>query len=698
MAEMHPRGGLLGLETNLFICRQLLESENIDKALQGTAEYILELFDFSFAAISTEDHSGGCMSMNALASRKNVANFLRGIKYEYGRSKFIDEWIGGIFSFEKPVVMPKHELESSLAKFAGEGLISAEAFSASLSVSKNSSSLSTIFFGRRKRCGDPFMMLIVAADREISATETEMIDRIADIMALAVERRFEIETLDRKLTRYKALVDSKEHAFFLLINGRLEFFSGRLPELLGVSADELVGKRIEDYLHPDDSADLRKMFEAFMDKDSISAKKYYHIYRLAGGDEVEMQIHLIEFRGGKAIRGTMENVSQRSMLEKTAMEAKHIESMARLAGGVAHDFNNLIGAMIGYASLIRNSLPRNDERARQLMKIEEAGARANRLTRQLLSMSRKGNYALEVIDIREIMDRVTRSCLLPMDHISLTSRCDALLLNVEGDPSQLYEALLNVCMNARESMPAGGKIDIMVENDRIDKTHEVFTDGMKTGEYVRISVRDAGPGMDPTVLRRVTEPFFTTRQDRSHRGLGLPAAIGIVEGHKGKMYLTSRPGSGTEVVIYLPVTDKAQKESTRKSHEGMGGCRVLVVDDEEIILDLATDMLGRLGYDVLTAGSGQKAIELLGREKVDLVFLDLLMPEMSGQEAFYRIRETAPDLPVIISSGYSEDSVIRGLLDEGAVSFLRKPYRLQDMADVLREALGVAGYNARKGG
>jgi len=220
---------------------------------------------------------------------------------------------------------------------------------------------------------------------------------------------------------------------------------------------------------------------------------------------------------------------------------------------------------------------------------------------------------------------------------------------------------------------------------------------MKTGEYIRIIVKDHGAGMESEVLRRAADPFFTTKKDKNRKGLGIPASIGIIEGHRGRMLMSSNVGAGTEVQVFLPVTDRDLEAAVHAEESvSAGPRRVLVVDDEEIILSLASDMLRKLGYEVSTALSGYEAIEIVGEQKVDLVLLDLVMPEMNGQETFHRLREIDPELPVILSSGYCEDSVIQKILNEGAISFLVKPYRLKDMSRVLHEAVKISGPMAGK--
>ncbi|MBN2070811.1 MAG: response regulator [Candidatus Krumholzibacteriota bacterium] len=694
----NSNGRLLGLESSLFIFRELCGNSSLDKSIQNITDYLLELIDLSFVMFITEDLSGSSLNTKAISAREGVYHYIQGIKYRYGASGYMDKWIGEIFDAQGATKLDSEMLGGFLAKISSEGIISEETFLAIIDSMKTKENLETLFIGRKRGNGQPLFIIALSSSRKITKTELGLIYSLSDSIAAALERRVEIERASRELTRYKALVDSKEHAFFLLIDGKLEFFSEKLPEILGTVKKNLFGKRIETFFDEESARDLVKMICNFNEMEGPASKKYYHIYRLAdSAEEVELQIHSIDFRGKRAIRGTVENVSQKSMLEKTAMESIHLESMAKLAGGVAHDFNNLIGAMIGFSSLVRNSLPENDHRVVQLEKIEEAGAKANKLTHQLLSMSRKGNYVCEIVDISEVVDRAAKSCLLSQANISLAKEFRADLCNVKGDPSQLHEAFFNILMNSREAMPDGGNIKIATEKVFIDSTNEIFSNGMTTGDYIRITISDDGIGMAPSVFRRAAEPFFTTRKEMGNKGLGLPAAIGIIEGHQGKMDVRSRENTGTEVMIFLPLTAMDQKNQGGGSWNSKETKKILIIDDEEIILDLAAAMLAMLGYEAVRAESGQKGLEILKSQRIDLVFLDLVMPEMSGDEVFTRIKEFKPDLPIIIASGYSEDFVIQQLLDRGAVSFLKKPYRLKDMAAVMQGAMGVLLQAERKG-
>ncbi|MBD3180587.1 MAG: response regulator [Candidatus Latescibacteria bacterium] len=439
----------------------------------------------------------------------------------------------------------------------------------------------------------------------------------------------------------------------------------------------------------ENTEEIRKVVSSFSRNGHRAGRKYFRILNLAGSSrEVEVQLDTVNFKGEPAVRGTLADISESTQLEKRLLKEKYMEDIATMAGGVAHDFNNLIGAMIGYSSVVRKSLPEYDRRVKQLDRIEEAGMRARKLTSQLLSISRRGKYKMEIVDLESVIKRVVKGCVVPMEDVSFNLNNNARLFNVEGDSSQLYEAFLNICMNAREAMPDGGEVEVTIDNKLLEIGSSVISDGISPGEYVRVAVKDHGKGIDDDILRRVEVPFFTTKEGSSHKGLGLPAAKGIVENHRGRMIISSSGDSGTTVTVYLPVTSRDADPVVHYGEEReRKKLSVLVVDDEEIVCELASEMLNTMGHRAFLALSGARALEILGQEDIDLVVLDLVMPEMNGQELFRRIRKSYKELPVIISSGYSEDQVVRRLLRDGAVSFLNKPYRLDDFSSVIDRVL-----------
>jgi len=513
---------------------------------------------------------------------------------------------------------------------------------------------------------------------------------LLDFVAEFALSRMRIDRLNLELERHSAVIEAQESPFFLIVDGRIEFHDSALPELIGAEPRDLKGEDLADYLDAEDARAFKKALETYSSVTSDShIRRYYRVYRTADGSrELEISMQPVSFLGKSAIRGIVRDRNTPFEIERMAFDGKHLESLATLAGGIAHDFNNLLGAILGYTSLIRNSIPADSEGVKFIEKIEEAGARAVKLARQLLFISREGRYKDEVVNLREILTRVSKSCIVPMDRISVVEEIRAENVNVRGDPTQIYEAFLNLCMNAREAMEGGGKILIEVDNVYLDYGSSLLGPEMREGEYVRVKLKDAGAGMKPEILRKAPDPFFTTKRHYGRRGLGLPVSIGIVENHGGKLLIKSKPGEGTEVIVLLPVTYSEVREGGTVERRGeVDKLRILVVDDEEIVCGLVQDMLNVLGIEAVPAYSGREALDLISKKDFDLIILDLVMPEMNGREVFYRLKEMHREIPVVISSGYTDETIVRRLLSDGAVAFLKKPYVLDDLEKVLEKVI-----------
>jgi len=555
------------------------------------------------------------------------------------------------------------------------------------------------FERKRKRCdwillkkvdnSYRFYFLVLPAER-VYEYSLEPVMNLLDFVAEFALSRMRIDRLNLELERHSAVIEAQESPFFLIVDGRIEFHDSALPELLGAETRDLKGKDIADYLDTEDARAFKKALETYSSVASDShIRRYYRVYRTVDGSrELEISMQPVSFLGKSAIRGVVRDRNTPFEIERMAFDGKHLESLATLAGGIAHDFNNLLGAILGYTSLIRNSIPADSEGVKFIEKIEEAGARAVKLARQLLFISREGRYKDEVVNLREILTRVSKSCIVPMDRISVVEEIRAEDVNVRGDPTQIYEAFLNLCMNAREAMESGGKIQIEVDNVYLDYGSSLLGPEMREGEYVRVKLKDAGSGMKPEILRKAPDPFFTTKRRYGRRGLGLPVSIGIIENHGGRLLIKSKPGEGTEVMVLLPVTYSEISEVGTVERKGeVDKLRVLVVDDEKIVCGLVQDMLNALGIEAVQAYSGREALELISKEDFNLVILDLVMPEMNGREVFYRLRETHRKIPVVISSGYTDETIVRRLLSDGAVAFLKKPYVLEDLEGVLEKVI-----------
>jgi signal transduction histidine kinase len=385
------------------------------------------------------------------------------------------------------------------------------------------------------------------------------------------------------------------------------------------------------------------------------------------------------------------DVTRGKELEGQLRQAQKLEAVGRLAGGVAHDFNNMLTAILGNASLLRQRLPADDPDQELAVAIERAGQRAADLTRQLLGFARQtilwlkptilNNSVLEVVAIlgRTIDPRIVIETRLAPD-----------LWLVQADPGQMTQVLMNLCINARDAMPEGGRLTLETANRVLSEDDARDRLEARPGEFVCLSVEDTGHGIPADVLPRIFEPFYTTKPPGQGTGLGLALVFGIVKQHNGWVECSSQPGRGTRFEVYLPrrAQTAADPPTPAPAPPNRGQERVLVVDDNEMLRRLAATFLRRSGFEVLLAEDGPEALEVFGRErdKIDLILLDLTMPRLSGRETLRRLREIDPGVPVVLVSGFA-DTAQTSLAEEGAQGFVAKPYREHDLLHAVRAAL-----------
>jgi signal transduction histidine kinase len=368
-------------------------------------------------------------------------------------------------------------------------------------------------------------------------------------------------------------------------------------------------------------------------------------------------------------------------------EMRKVESLGQLTGGVAHDFNNLLMAVLGNLELVRKFLP-DEPKIRRLIDGAIQGAeRGATLTKRMLAFARRQELKPETVDVPNLVDSMVemlRRSLGP--GVQITTEFEADLAPTRVDPNQLELALLNLGLNARDAMPLGGKLTISAHRERVAAGD---VPGLYPGEYVCITERDTGEGMDEVTLKRATEPFFTTKGAGRGTGLGLSMVDGLVAQSGGAMRITSQPGAGTTVELWLPVSEAEQAERPRPAAptlvENSRCCRVLVVDDDPIVLAGTAAMLEDLGHIATEVESAESALQVLRSEaNIDLVLTDHAMPGMTGTELAKHIRRNWPELPVVIATGYAE---LPGELDSG-VPRLSKPYRQQDLAALVTRLIG----------
>lgn len=385
---------------------------------------------------------------------------------------------------------------------------------------------------------------------------------------------------------------------------------------------------------------------------------------------------------------------KQALLEAELRQVQKLEALGTLAGGIAHDFNNILAAIISFAELAKSENPDNAPLQENLDQVLIAGSRAVSLVRQILSFSRqqkqeRRTFQLSAL-VKEVM-KLMRSTLPSTIEIGVLVKPG--LAEMTGDPVQIHQVIMNLCTNAAHAMRGRpGLLQVVLDSvtvkDDLDKPHV----DLKAGDFLRLSVTDNGHGMDAETHKRIFEPFFTTKPTNEGTGLGLSVVHGIVKDHDGAITVKSKPGAGSTFTIYLPV---AGVEARRKPLEFKGdlprgnGERVFFVDDEQPICVVARKMLKTLGYEPTVFNNGQDVLAAIQRDpkSLDLLVSDLTMPVMTGKELARRVLEQCPAMPVVIASGYGENTEIEAILKLGVREFLLKPMDLRTMATTVHRAL-----------
>ena len=485
-----------------------------------------------------------------------------------------------------------------------------------------------------------------------------------------------------------------EATYWMGPDGRLIYVNDRTCEALGYSREELLSMKIQE-INPEfpperwpyhwDELRKRRIFSA----DSTHRVKDGHLI------PVEITANYIEFDGKEYNCVSARDITDRKRAEEESrrlqaqlIQAQKMEAIGHLAGGIAHDFNNLLTGILGYANLLSLKGGIDPEVAKAAGIIQRSAERASQLTAQLLGFAEQGKNLNVAVELDRVIASVTGVLGRTQDpRIRIVTSLRPEGGCVLGDPSQLDQVVLNLAINACDAMPGGGQLKITTEPVTLDEAFCREREWMSPGKYLLLSVSDTGVGISPENLERIFDPFFTTKAQGKGTGLGLSMVFGIVKNHGGCVEVQSEAGAGTVFRVYLPKSP----EGARKEKAAMdptlprGRGRILLVDDQEPVREVAKDMLEALGYEVITAADGLEGISRyrdLWRE-IDLVILDMVMPNMPGGDCFRRMKEINPKARVVLSSGYSMDGAIQDVMNEGILAFIQKPYRLEELSRVV---------------
>ena len=519
---------------------------------------------------------------------------------------------------------------------------------------------------------------------------TQIAGAIANAQLFAAVRKAE-EALRASEEKYRTLVENATDAIFVAQEERIKFPNPKTLALSGYSAQEISQIPISNLIHPEDREMVLERYRGRLQGEEIPSIQTYRVLNKSGQELwAQLSSVLITWEGRPATLNFVRDITREKELEIQFQTSQKMEAIGTLAGGIAHDFNNLLMGIQGYASLMLFDLDPGNPHYESLKKIEEQVKHGTNLAGQLLAFARRGKYEVKPSDLNKLVARSSAMFERTKKEIKIYCKYQEGIWAVEADRGQIEQILMNFYVNAWQAMPEGG--DLYLETRNITLGREYLRPfSIKPGNYVRISIRDTGIGMDKKTQQRVFEPFFTTKEMGRGTGLGLASVYGIIKNHGGFINVYSEIGHGTTFHIYLPASDKKITEEKKVSGEILGGKEtILLVDDEAIIAEVLEKALTFTGFSVFLAQGGEEAIEVYkkNQELIDLVVLDMIMPGMNGGKVFDRLREMNPGVKVILSSGYSIDGEASQIMARGCNGFIQKPFGIKELALKIREVLG----------
>ncbi len=534
--------------------------------------------------------------------------------------------------------------------------------------------------------------------------DIETVSYLSDVTWRLVEQKWAEEKLLASERRYRTLYQSMMDAFVVTdMQGRIRECNESYRAMLGYTIEELRELRCSDITPTQWSEYEGKIFKEQVLHCGCSAL-YEKEYRRKDGTvfPVELRTFLILDNDGKAegLSAIVHDISERRRTEEERAKlqaqlnhAQKLESVGRLAGGVAHDFNNMLSVILGYAELSMKRVASTEPLYQDLLAIHAAGRRSADITRQLLAFARKQTIAPKVLDVNDTVEGMLKMLRrLIGEDIDLAWLPEAGLWPVHLDPTQMDQLLVNLCVNARDAIAGQGRVTIETKMVTFDKAYCADHADFVLGDFVLLAVSDDGCGIDKEIMDKVFEPFFTTKESGQGTGLGLATVYGIVKQNNGFINVYSEPGQGTTFKIYLPRHEGETEEITTANNEDIPlgqGETILVVEDEAAILELSRSMLEALGYVVLTASMPSNALQIAQTHggTIRLLITDVIMPGMNGRELARQIHLSCPDIKTLFMSGYTSNVIVhRGVLDEG-VRFIPKPFSTKDLAVEVHEIL-----------
>ncbi|MDH4205876.1 MAG: PAS domain S-box protein [Desulfobacteraceae bacterium] len=475
----------------------------------------------------------------------------------------------------------------------------------------------------------------------------------------------------------------------------------KAEELFGWTKEEVIGNNFFDFLIPE--KDRPRVVDVVNSLLNGKLKSHSINDNLTKGGEIitcEWNNSLLHDNDGNII-GVISlglDITERKRVEeeKTKLEAQlqraqRLESIGTLASGFAHNFNNLLMGIMANISIMLLDIDSDHQHYKYLKNIEKQIINGSKLAGQLTGYARVGKYEVKPIDLNKLLKETSNTFKIAKKDIRIHKYLTENLYKIEADIGQIEQAILNLFVNAADAMPEGGELFIETKNVT-DKDIPGKPYHPKPGSYVLLTIKDTGIGMDKMTRERIFEPFFTTKSLAEGTGLGLSSTYGIIKGHGGYIGVDSEKGHGATFRLYLPATEKDVKKEKRAPDKIVKGKEtILFVDDESTVIEGCEGMLNKMGYNVSIAGSGKEALEIYKRksDEIDMVILDMIMPEMSGGETYDRLKEMNPDIKVLLASGYSIKGQATEILKRGCNGFIQKPFNMEALSMKIREILDI---------
>ncbi|MCP4726536.1 MAG: PAS domain S-box protein, partial [bacterium] len=524
--------------------------------------------------------------------------------------------------------------------------------------------------------------------------DLKILTYVSGHIAMAIERKQAEEALVR--TRF-SIEQSIDPIYWIDSKGNILDINNAACTNLGYSKEELLSMRVFDLGSEFPPEIWKEHFEVLKKKKNLLFEAT-HIRKNGIELPVEINSTYVKFDEQELVCSFARNITERKQSEeekKKLLEqlfhAQKMESIGRLAGGIAHDFNNILVGIKGFAELLKLKFDdRSTSEGKAADVIMKGSERAADLTKQLLGFARGGKYNPVPLNLNDVIrNNVKVSEKIFEKNIKVKYDFAENINNVEADKNQIDQVLTNLIINAKDAMPKGGDLIFKTENIYADEKFKRQNPYFNLGHYVKISITDTGTGMSKRVKENIFDPFFTTKGEGKGTGLGLATVYGIVKNHDGQISVYSEPDKGTTFILYFPVSEKKILEAPEVMEIIKGEATILVVDDEEHVRELSVDMLKELGYKTLLAKDGKEAVSIFKKRKdeIDLVLLDMIMPEMAGRETNLRLKSINPDVRVLLMSGYSQNGTAAEILDEGVLGFIQKPFGMGELSAAIAKVL-----------